>query len=213
MRPAIDHTLGQDIDFLSPALRKAYINILTFDCFLNHPFYQLLIHFYGNANVNYDDYFHPFKFPKHLHPNDVVLFEAMNPKKYAMRYKFWDSFTGFDRLLEYWGRYTVVGDYQPYIEDFIFRTYETLPNHEKRSLPLAEYCRFIIRLFLKLGHDKIFSCYGKTLLGVYARNSWIDMNSATMPDNWTTKIRKMYRELDAKEKAHQQTATAASSTS
>ncbi|MEK6964388.1 MAG: class I SAM-dependent methyltransferase [Nanoarchaeota archaeon] len=192
LEPALDDTLGKDLEFLPPGIRRAYTNILALDCALGYPPTKLLIMKEENAEYT-DDYFHQFKFREGQDPQDIVLLDFDDPLTRG-QIEFFRSEDKFAKVEPYLCWY----DHQPYLEDVIDEHYRRLPSHEREGVSCVDFHRLILGIYRELDHGRICSYYGWTVLDSWSRSLYINRESLRTPRDRTPLSEAVFREFNAR---------------
>lgn len=182
MGPAIEQTVGAEVDFLPEGVRKAYFKILSLDCVLNHPVTKPLIFRRGNTIVDYERIDHEYAFPPSLDPEEVVVFDSKDPVCNGFLRAFNDPKDDRHTLLQM-ERFTWRWEFLPYLGDFKNALYDRLPKKERRKVRRDDFERIMMLLYLELEHDQFYSYWNRSTLGSYVRNEYIRQDSIRHPKN------------------------------
>ncbi len=162
--------IGRDIDFLTPELRKSYVNLLLADSVMRQPVFGAFDFdernwFYGPDPLNY-----VIDYETGLLPDNVIVIT-----------KGIGSYTRFERDEDLQNIFWPVMRASDWSEHFLKRIYEVLPPAEKQQFPNRKtFNRFVFNMFRTFEHFKALGMDGRS---VYENMShWTIWNLKLFPE-------------------------------
>jgi SAM-dependent methyltransferase len=188
--PMLETHLGDDVAFLSPALKEAYFSILALDCVLTHPVSCLMIYDEKQNVILTDDYFDPIHPKKGKQIKDFVLFDSS-------RLPFSHKDNSPDEDQNYFMRYVLGTDRQTFLFHYINQEYTFLPEEDRRDISKREFFRLILNIFDRFKHNQVFSNRydGSTLIGLYLMSPYLAREKLRTPEEVTPKLAEYYKGL------------------
>lgn len=195
LQSSIEKSIGPDVDFLPDEVKQAYFKTLALDSFLSHPQFQALPLFYGNGQQTEDEFL-MYNYPGHKATDDIILFSPRDPLIFTRRFPNY-NWHGH-------AQYLVLTDNIPYLQGFIVKQHEEMPEDLRQQMIPGELYRLILDMYHHFKHDIAFSMNNRTCLGLYARSEFIDMIKLTIPKKDTALVKQINGEMRARTRHYQQ---------
>lgn len=186
----LDKHFGNDVSFLSPALREKYFSILALDCILTHPISRLMMMNKDNAEIRQDDESLPVPIEgKSI--NDFILFDPSFKIKLKETPMYGDDM--------YILLYTQSSYALFYLLDHMEQEYGFLPKEEQKYITREEFSRLILNLFDKFKHNRVFSNRydGSTLMGNFLASEYFEKDKLKTPESPTPRLTEIYNHLNS----------------
>ena len=190
--PMLETHFGNDVAFLSPALRQAYFSVLALDCVLTHPVSCLMLYDEKQNVILTDDYFDPIHPKPGKQIKDFVLFDSS-------RLPFSHRDESPERYQNYFLSYVLGADRQTFLFNYIDQEYGFLPEQDRKDIPnKREFFRLMLNIFDRFKHNQVFSNRydGSTLIGLYLMSEYLDRNRLRTPEDVTPKLAEYYKGVD-----------------
>lgn len=177
-REELEAFIGRDIDFLTPELRKSYVNLLLVDSVMRQPIFGAFDFdernwFYGPDPLNY-----VIDYETGLLPDDVIVITKQSGGGYSQ----------FERNEDLQNIFWPVMRVSDWSEHFLKRTYEVLPSAEKQQFPNRKtFNRFVFNMFRTFEHFKALGMDGRS---VYENMSHWDIWALKLSPEETEHVKK-----------------------